>query len=243
MTTYTADTPKEWREKGGSLAKKLNAEFGLIEALLSGFDRAATLFTTTVGISVGTDAAKISLAAAATRTLAAYSTSALTTGAINSVTVSQTMTAASSTNQIEVAQFILTSNVKTGEWANAILAKIDYSESGLAHGIAGCVCAEIDLPSVTAVVRGTYTLWETEINCPDGCNMGGNPIHVFQINSWGTNKTQFDSVGYLFELTGIASGSGSFWYDHQKAAPAVEEFIRVKTPSGTRYLALYDANT
>ena len=47
MTTYTADTPKEWREKGGSLAKKLNAEFGLLETMLDGINRTATAYTIT----------------------------------------------------------------------------------------------------------------------------------------------------------------------------------------------------
>ena len=193
-------------------------------------------------VSVGSSADKISLETAASRLLSAYSTSALTSGAINTMTVSQTMTVLSSSNQIEVAQFLLTSNVKTGQWANAILGKIDYSESGLAHGIAGVICSELDLPSATAVVRGTYCPWETEINCPTGCDMGGNPIIVNRIEAWGGAKTQFDAVGYLFELVGLTSGSSSLWYDHQGSAPAnVEEWIRVKTPGGIRYLALYNA--
>jgi len=192
------------------------------------------------GLHLGLTGSKATLTASKPF-ISAYTTSAATTGALNTVTISQTMTAESTGNQVEVAQFILTADVKTGAWANAILAKIDYSTNGLAHGIAGVVCAEIDLPG-SSVVRGTYTVFEAEINCPTNCAMNANPIHVFQINSWGTNKTQFDTVGYLFELSGVTSGAGNIWYDAQKAAPAVEEFVRVKTPSGTRYLALYDAN-
>lgn len=45
MTTYTADTPKEWREKGGSLAKKLNTEFALVQAMLAPFTVTASLVT------------------------------------------------------------------------------------------------------------------------------------------------------------------------------------------------------
>lgn len=192
-------------------------------------------------VSIGSSGEEIPLAASTDRLLSIYSTSALASGAINSITISQTMTVLSATNQIEVAQFILTSNVKTGEWANAILAKIDYSTSGFAHGIAGVVCAELDLPGST-VSRGTYCLWESEINCPASCNMGGNPIHVMRISSWGAEKAQFDAVGYLFELTGISSGASNLWYDNQGSAPAnVEEWIRVKTPGGVRYLALYNA--
>jgi hypothetical protein len=172
-------------------------------------------------VNIGKSGEEVTLLTPTSRLFSAYSTSALTSG--------------------EVAQFILTSNVKTGEWANAILAKIDYSTSGLAHGIAGVVCAELDLPGST-VTRGTYCLWESEINCPASCNMGGNPIVVMRLNSWGSQKAQFDTVGYLWELTGISSGASNLWYDHQGSAPAnVEEWIRVKTPGGVRYLALYNA--
>jgi hypothetical protein len=192
-------------------------------------------------VNIGKSGEEVTLLTPTSRLFSAYSTSALTSGTVVSMTVSQTMTVASSGNQIEVAQFILTSNVKTGEWANAILAKIDYSTSGLAHGIAGVVCAELDLPGST-VTRGTYCLWESEINCPASCNMGGNPIVVMRLNSWGSQKAQFDTVGYLWELTGISSGASNLWYDHQGSAPAnVEEWIRVKTPGGVRYLALYNA--
>jgi hypothetical protein len=193
-------------------------------------------------VTIGNSGEEVSILTSASRLLTIYSTSALASGAVISMTISQTMTVASSGNQIEVAQFILTSNVKTGTWANAILGKIDYSADGLAHGIAGVICSELDLPSATTVVRGTYCPWETEINCPTGCDMGGNPIVVNRIEAWGGAKTQFDAVGYLFELVGVASGSSSIWYDHAGSAPGnIEEWIRVKTPGGTRYLALYNA--
>ena len=68
------------------------------------------------------------------------------------------------------------------------------------------------------------------------------PIHVFQINAWGDAVGKFDDYACLFDLTGVTSDAGHIWYDNQKAAPAVEEFVRVKTPSGVRYLGLYDAN-
>jgi len=204
-----------------------------------GIDFATSEFTT--GIALGSDSSKLTLATNASRLAQMYSTSSLITGGITSLTVSQTMTVTSTGNHVEVGQFFLTSNVKTGAWANAVFAKIDYSINGLAHGIAGVVCAELDLPG-SSVARGTYVFFQAEVNCPANCAMNANPIHIIQVNSWGTNKTQFDAVGYLFDITGVASGAGSFWYDNQKAAPAVEEFVRVKTPSGVRYLALYDAN-
>lgn len=66
MTTYTADTPREWREKGGSLSKKLNAEFGLLETLLDGVDRDATAMTLTKATITLTASTAINLDGAVT---------------------------------------------------------------------------------------------------------------------------------------------------------------------------------
>ena len=61
MTVFTADTPKEWREKGGSLAKKLNAEFGLLETLVAGIDTETTSMTLTKATITLAGATKINL--------------------------------------------------------------------------------------------------------------------------------------------------------------------------------------
>ena len=61
MTTYTADTPREWREKAGSLAKKLNAEFGQLETMLSGVSVTDTTFTITKATITLAGATKINL--------------------------------------------------------------------------------------------------------------------------------------------------------------------------------------
>lgn len=169
------------------------------------------------------------------------SSAVATATGITALSINQTLTGASAVNQIETFQAITTSDVQTGDWCNAVFGKIDYSTNGKVTGLAGVVCAEIDMPNSNTGGAGTYSCFESEINCPTNL-AGGSPIHVFQINAWGAGVAQFDATGYLFDLTGVSSGAGSIWYDNQKAAPAVEEFIRVKTPSGVRYLALYDAN-
>jgi len=57
-----------------------------------------------------------------------------------------------------------------------------------------------------------------------------------------TGKGTVDDKAFLFILEGFTSDASHMWYDHQGSAPAnVEEWIRVKTPSGTRYIALYNA--
>lgn len=193
-------------------------------------------------IAIGASGAAMAFTAATQRGMSSYITSDVTSGNIVSMSINQTLTSASATNTTELSQFILTSDVQVGNWANAVLGKIDFSTNGYVTGLAGVFCAEIDLPNSSTGGAGTYSCYEAEINCPASYE-GNAPIHVFQINAWGAGVTEFDDNGYLFDLTGVSSGATSMWYDNQKAAPAVEEFIRVKTPSGVRYLALYDANS
>jgi hypothetical protein len=166
--------------------------------------------------------------------------SAATSGSIRSYLMTHTQTAASTGNQVEAFTVKLVSDVKTGAWANAIFAQIDYSTNGLAHGVGSAICAEISLPG-SSVVRGTYYAWQTEIDCPANCAMNGNPIAVMSVSVWGDNKTQFDDVGLLFDISGVASGDGKFWYD--TSSNAADEFIKVRTPSGIRYLILSDSST
>lgn len=163
--------------------------------------------------------------------------SAATTGTITSFTIQQTMTATSTANKVEALQVKLISNVKTGAWAQAIFAQTDYSTNGLAHGAGSAICAEISLPA-SSVVRGTYYVWQSEIDCPTNCVMNANPIAVMSVSVWGGAKAQFDSVGYLFDISGVTSGAGKFWYDNTDGA--YDEWLKVRTPSGDRYIPLMD---
>lgn len=164
-------------------------------------------------------------------------TSAAITGSIAAMNITQTMTAAATANQVEVLQVKLIADVKTGAWAQAIFAQTDYSTDGLAHGAGSVICAELSLPG-SSVVRGTYYVWQTEIDCPANCVMNNNPIGVMSVSVWGTNKTQFDDVGLLFDISGVTSGALKFWYDNTDGA--YDEWLKVRTPSGVRYIPLMD---
>lgn len=167
-------------------------------------------------------------------------TNAATSGTERAFDVSQTHTGVGAS--AEALRAVLTSNVALGSYGNAIFGKVDLQTTGLCAGLIGVVCGELTMPGGTiAGGAGTYAVFEAEINCPTSYN-STVPILVFSINAWGAAVGKFDDYGYLFDLTGVTSGSDHIWYDNQKAAPAVEEFIRVKTPAGVRYLALYNAN-
>lgn len=172
---------------------------------------------------------------------ATKSSSVATATTVRTVDVGQTMTGASAVNSAEAARFVLTSNVQMGSWANALMAKVDLSTTGRVTGLVGVVCAELTMPGgAISGSTGTYSCYEAEINCPTSY-ASDVPIHVFQVNAWGAAVGYFDDYGYLFELTGVTSEAGHIWYDHQAAAASIEEWVRVKTPAGVRYLALYNA--
>lgn len=174
-------------------------------------------------------------------TLKVTTTSAVTTGAIRSVEISQTMTAASTGNTPEALKVALTANIKTGAWANAIFAQIDYSTAGAAHGMAAAICAEIIVPN-SSLARGALYALDLEIGAGASSSWASaGPVAFMRFGAWGT-KTNIDDDAFLFVLDSVSSGSAHLWYDHQGNAPAqIEEWIRVKTPGGTRYLGLYDA--
>ena len=163
--------------------------------------------------------------------------SAVTTGTIKSATIQQTMTVASGGNMVEALQVKLLADVKTGAWAQAIFAQTDYMTNGLAHGAGSVICAELSLPG-SSVARGTYYVWQSEIDCPANCAMNGNPIGVMSISVWGTNKTQFDDVGFLFDISGVTSGAGKFFYDN--TANAADAFLKCRINGATYYIALSD---
>jgi hypothetical protein len=137
--------------------------------------------------------------------------SALTTGAIRTETVALTLTGASTDNQVENFRAMVTANVKTGQWVNAGMFKIDFSTAGYVVGLAGVVCAELDMPGgAIPGGHGTYTCYEAEINLPTSYSGGGVPVSFFCLNVWGAQVAQFDTSGLLFDISGVTIGSGKF---------------------------------
>ena len=190
-------------------------------------------------VIVGQSSEKLSIIASESA-ISSYTTSLVTTGVISSMTISQTMTVASTTSGIEVAQFILTSNVKCGAYANAILGKIDFATTGYVHGLAGVICAELDMPGGSLPGgNGTYTLYEAEINCPTSY-VGGVPIHVFTINAWGDNVAEFNTNGFLFDIEGVTANTGKL-IEVGTGMSTVTGTIRCKLNGAAIYLPYYSA--
>ena len=133
----------------------------------------------------------------------------------------------------------LETNVKLGTWANAAYISMDLKTNGGVTGLGTAICGELVMGA--AATDGTFGVFEGEISCPASWT-GTGPVSFLYLNSYGDTKANFDDYGYLFSLSGVSSGSAHLWYDHQGGAPAnVEEWLRVKTPAGDRWLALYNA--
>jgi hypothetical protein len=60
------------------------------------------------------------------------------------------------------------------------------------------------------------------------------------LSTYGADKATFDTNGTLFNLAGVAKGSGKFLQDTTTGSTARPvQAIKVVTPDGIRYLPLY----
>jgi len=166
-------------------------------------------------------------------------TNAATSGVERTLDVSQTHTGIGAS--AEALRATITTNTKGGTYMNALFGKIDFATTGLVTGLAGVVCAELTMPGgAVAGGAGTYATFESEINLPT--NYAGTvPIAVMYINTWGTQKADFDTYGYLFDINGVASGSGKFWYDATNGT--TDDWIRCRINGVVKYIMLSDVQT
>ena len=209
----------------------------------------------TTGIDIGSGTTGISMtgayataAIAISTTLAAYDDHALsittscaaTSGDIVPVEIAATMSGAAGVGQaLKVTQSVATAAL--GSYVNAIYGILSLGTTGSVSGLGAPICSEIVFPSGTTSGYGTLAGVEIELTTGAASTMGGT-VSALWIQTSGATSTVVDANGYLFTIVGFASGATSFWYDHQGTAPTnVEEWVRVKTPAGDRWLALYNA--
>lgn len=190
------------------------------------------------GMTIGTTTVPVTLAATTNYGLSIATTAAFVTASeYDAVKINAVQTGAAA---IPVALRVnLESNVKLGNWANTCYFSLDLKTAGGAAGLGTVCCSELVMGA--GATEGTFGVFEGEINCPASWT-GTGPVSFLYLNTYGATAANFDTYGYLFTLTGVTSGATSMWYDHQGTAPAqTEEWIRVKTPGGDRYIALYNA--
>jgi predicted secreted protein len=187
-------------------------------------------------LSIGLTGAKKTLVTGVPE-IAIWSTSALTSGTQDVMKIDYTHTSAATSGYVKGLRCTMTSNVKTPGSFNALKGIIDYQTNGHAHGDAGCVASEL-IPPNSSATRGTFSCFEAQVvpGASSAWNSAG-PLSFLRCILSGT-ATHFDDYGYLFTIEGCNSGSGHFWYDNTDGA--YDEWIKVKTPSGDRYIPLMD---
>ncbi len=198
----------------------------------------------TTAITIGVSGTAITLAAAAQRAILINTTCALTTNvALKSVEIAQIHTGESSGNNIEVFKAQLTSDVKTGTWVNAIFGRVNYTENGYAYGSASAVCGEVSLaPGGSHSGQGTYSVFQGELDVPASAVGIGAECSFIRLSAWGDQVGLFDDDGFLLSITGVTSGAAHVFYDKGSAITGdIVGWFKVKTPSGTQYLPLYDS--
>jgi len=128
-------------------------------------------------------------------------------------------------------------NVALGGWANALKCSVDCKTNGRAAGLLTVINAELTMPG-SAGGAGTYAVYEAEVVCPASWT-GTNNVSIFYIAASGATVTNFDTYGYLFDISGVTSGATSFWYTGTTAGTG-DNVIRIRVNGADKWLLVAD---
>lgn len=135
-------------------------------------------------------------------------------------------------------------DVRLGAWAQALYVTRDYKTDGSGSGLQSVGCFEMLMMGSDPPSNGNYPVLELQIGMPDN-HAGDNRKTYIYCSVYGNNKSNLNTYGYFFELEGMTSASNGLWYDKGGAISpgTLGEMVRVRTPGGARYIALYDSYT
>jgi hypothetical protein len=184
MTAYTADTPREWRQKGGTLSKKLATEFGLIDDMLAPFDVEASIITVSRALKLsamgGASAAKAQLLGIGT------SVSPATTSVVDGKFIEMRCetTAASGDNRLAYMRYFI-AGAGGGECVRG--STVINENTGTAHGAHFGIefkaeAGASECSGLGVGLRGTLMIPDIASWAPTGTYAGG----MFEIYSEGT---------------------------------------------------------
>jgi hypothetical protein len=160
-----------------------------------------------------------------------------TTGSSNAAASTTTLTLTGVGGVGWASKSDLETNVALGAYANGLYGYLEFGASGRVTGLASGTVGEVVLSA--GCTQGTYAAFEAEIGMPSGAVTGTN-TSFFYLSTYGADKATFDTSGTLFNLAGVAKGSGKFLQDTTSGPTARPvQAIKVLTPDGIRYLPLY----
>jgi hypothetical protein len=208
-------------------------------SITTGGSWSITSLTTTGQITVATSGAPMAITAS-TYGFTVFTTTSVTTGDVTSSMITHSFTGAGACGwALKVVANV--TDVALGAYANAGYFYLDLKTSGSISGLGTALCAELVMMGSAMPGAGTYGGIEIEIGCPTSWT-GTNDVSFLYCNAYGATVGNFDDYGFFATLAGLTTGAAHLWYDHQGTAPSnVQEWVRWKTPAGTRYMPLYDA--
>jgi hypothetical protein len=117
---------------------------------------------------------------------------------------------------------------------------LSFAASGTVTGLGVALETTLHL-NTGGTAAGTMASLKIAIQSETSSDPAGSTLAYIQIANQGSATDDVDDDAFLFDITGVASGSAKMWYDN--SSNAADEFLKVKTPSGTRYLILSDSTT
>jgi len=160
------------------------------------------------------------------------------TGTIRSANFTHTQNAAGA-GIFETFRASLASEYRTGSWANAIVGRIDYGDTGdSAGGMAAAICGEMNIAAKDMHnLGGAYYCFDAEMNVPDGCTLMTStttrPVAFLKFGAWGDGVGEFDDKGFLFHTDGISAGAGHLLSENSRT-------LRVNIGGTAKYIYLSD---
>lgn len=139
------------------------------------------------------------------------------------------------------SRFVLKSEVRTGSWANAVSATLNYGTAGSANGMASTISAEL-IPPNGSLSRGALYALSVEIGCGASSTWASaGPVGFIKFDQWGT-KPHFDANAFLFDIQGLGEGTANL-FSAGTADKTVKATLRIRIGGTTYYLMLTDSAT
>lgn len=183
---------------------------------------------------VGAPGTPVTLGSYANHALEVYSTSASTdaSNTVEPVKFESTLTGAGAVGRT-LRCTLNVSNITLGGWTNCARFLTDWKTSGQVTGLGSGICVEMTMQG-GAVTYGTYAVLELELVCPTSWS-GTVPVSFIAAYLSGATAANFDSYGYLFDISGVTVGSGKFF--QANTAGASTHALRCRI-NGTAYYAM-----
>lgn len=163
--------------------------------------------------------------------LSVVQTNASTSGVETSFSNAMTLTGVGASAEAALAS--ITINAAAGTYTNAFCARTTYGASGKTTGYSGVICAEMNTSA--GCTDGTYVLYEAEAIMAASSGVG-TAYAVIGVNASGANVAAFDTSAYLFDIQGVTSNSGKFWYAN-KSVP-FDAYLRIRVGATPYYIGV-----